>query len=449
MKFSRHTISKNSWSGGLALILFAGNTAAADSNLVESSATGNVDVVAVPVTKQQSQLNDLIGLSGSIRSAYFTRDKSFSDNTGYAVGSVWMTATPKEFLGIKTYVDARAQNQNLSRNSNTSFDLREAYAQSTFGDIDIRLGRQITVWGRADKINPTDTWSTRDFRLLTSNDEDQRLGVTSVQSTWNMGTYHLIGLWQPEWRFPGLPTPPLPTGMSIQNISPTDSRRQFGLKLDHSGQGVDWSVSYAHAIDRTPDLAVLSSGPHEMQLGFRYQMVDVIGADAAVPVGNYGFRGELAYTRTKDRDGSDPLTKNSNLFAVLGCERTFGDALNVNVQYLFRRTFGFQDLSSISDPNIRSLAQQVDILSNQLAPNMQGASLRINYKAWNDTLEVELAALTWFNKGDLAMRPKLSYAFSDRFKVILGGEIYRGPLDTFFGRLSKVSSEYVEVQIGF
>jgi len=57
--------------------------------------------------------------------------------------------------------------------------------------------------------------------------------------------------------------------------------------------------------------------------------------------------------------------------------------------------------------------QQEDLLSNQLAPDMQGASLRINYKAWNETLESELAAVAWFNKGDTAIRPKVTYAFTD------------------------------------
>jgi hypothetical protein len=396
-----------------------------------------------------SRLKDDLGLSGSVRTADFSRDKSFSGNTGYAVGSIWATASPQELWGIRTYFDGRGQAQNLTRSSRVSWELREAYAQMTLGHFDFRAGRQIIVWGRADKVNPTDTWSTRDFTLLAPNDEDQRLGVASLRGTWNAGAYRVIGLWQSEWRYPVLPTPPLPPGVSAQNVAPAHPARQFGIKLDHSGEGMDWSVSYSQSIDRTPDLTVLSASPQGLSLGLVYRTVATIGADAAVPIGKFGLRGEVAYTRTQDHDGTDPLTKNRNVFVVLGCERTFDGVLNINAQYLYRRTFDFVAPSSISSPNTRLLAEQVDLLSNQLAQDMHGASLRINHKAWNETLETEVAAVVWFRKGDSAIRPKVTYAFTDHLKGIVGGELYHGPHESFFGRLSRTSTAYAELQFGF
>ena len=98
---------------------------------------------------------------------------------------------------------------------------------------------------------------------------------------------------------------------------------------------------------------------------------------------------------------------------------------------------------------IRHGNSEADLLSNQLAPDMQGASVRINHKAWNETLESELAAVVWFKKGDMAVRPKVTYAFTDRFKGIIGGNLYRGPSQSFFGELRRVSTAYAEFQIGF
>ena len=80
---------------------------------------------------------------------------------------------------------------------------------------------------------------------------------------------------------------------------------------------------------------------------------------------------------------------------------------------------------------------------------MQGASLRINYKAWNETLESEVAAVAWFTKGDSAIRPKVTYAFSDHLKGIIGGELYHGPRQSFFGQLKPTSTAYAELQMGF
>jgi hypothetical protein len=395
-------------------------------------------------------LKDKLGLTASLRAAGFSKDKSFSGDVGYGVGSLWVTASPQAVLGIRFYLDARAQAQDVPRSSSVLFDLREAYGQWSFGGFDLKAGRQITVWGRADAVNPTDVWSTRDFKLLAPNDDDQHLGVASVQAGWSVGDYHLIAIWQPEWRYPGLPVPPLPPGVSFTNVAPIAPEHQFGGKLDHSGADIDWSISYAHAIDRTPDIAVLPAMAPALSLGFRYRFVDRIGADAAVPIGKFGLRGEVAYARTHDTSGTDPLTKNSNLFAVVGAERTFDGVLNINVQYLYRLTFDFVSLSSIADPNTRYLAEQVDLISNQLAPNMHGASTRIGHKAFNETLESEIAAVIWFNKPtSAALRPKVTYAFTDHLKGVVGAEIYLGPGDSFFGRLSPTSAGYAELQFGF
>src|SRR5882762_1796263 len=234
------------------------------------------DLDSDPLRSAPSLLKDALGLSGSVRMADFSKDKSFSGQTGYAVGSIWATATPQEFWGIKTYFDGRAQEQDLARSAGLSWELREGYAQVTLGKLDLRAGRQVTVWGRADKVNPTDAWSTRDLALLAPNDEDQRLGVTSLQATWNAGAYRAIALWQPEWRDPVLPLPPLPAGLSLRNLAPADPAQQWGVKLDHSGEGLDWSISYAHSIDRTPDLKVLSPKPPGLALGLVYRPINVL-----------------------------------------------------------------------------------------------------------------------------------------------------------------------------
>src|SRR5260370_42182710 len=110
---------------------------------------------------------------------------------------------------------------------------------------------------------------------------------------------------------------------------------------------------------------LLPGGPHALPLGLIYRPVTVIGADAAVPVGQSGLGGEVAYSRAKDQDDSDPLTKKPSVFAVLGVERTFVGELNINAQYLYRRTVDFVPPSSFSDPTTRLLAEQVDLSSNQ------------------------------------------------------------------------------------
>jgi hypothetical protein len=402
-------------------------------------------------SEETSGVKDWLGISGTARASFFTKDNTFVDNAGVQCDSLWITATPHEIGGIKMYFDARIQGQFVSGNSKIRGDLREGYLEKSIANLDLKLGRQIIVWGRADKINPTDVWSVRDYRLLVTDDDDQRIGILTAQAAWNLGNQRLIAVWQPEFRPPVLPIPPQPSGTQLTNVVASPRASQAGIKFDHSGTGFDWSFSYAHAINRTPDLALRDAGANngnQPQPGLNYNFTDVFGADAAAPIGKFGFRGEAAYIHGRNHDGLDPLAQNDNFFAVVGVERTWGGKLNLNIQYLFKHSFDYHEPGSISDSQIRSLARQARLVSNQLASAMNGASFRVNYKALNETLETEVSGAIWFKKMDSFVMLKLSYAFSDRIKGIVGANIWSGPRDSFFGRLRTTSTGFVELRFG-
>ncbi len=386
-----------------------------------------------------------LGLSGTLRASAFSHDFSVDRHASAAAVSTWFTAAPRQFLGARAFLDGWLQAESLRRGSRTSADLREGYVERPLGDVDVKAGRQIIVWGRADKINPTDVWSVRDLTLLTTDNEDQRLGAAAVQANRRFGEVRLIGVWQPEWRTPQFPISQLPSGLTAHNLRPNDPSGQYGLKLDHSGAGVDWSVSYAHAIDKLPDLRLGTS----TDLDFIYQPIQMYGADAAVPVGQYGLRAEMAYTRRPRRDDPAAFTKYSDLFLVAGIERTFGGEFNVNLQYLYRRNDGFQDPDHIADPVRRTLAQREEVLANQLARHMSGVSVRIVDRLLNETLQAEISGVAWQGRSGGTVGAKLSYAVNDRLQFVVGSQVYFGPTSGFFGALERSSNGYAEARWSF
>jgi hypothetical protein len=322
MSFSQRAIWKNSSTAVILLGLCSGALFADESSLDTGSASWR----------------EKIGLSGSFRLGEYYRDRSFSTEKGFLNGSVWGSLKPPEIAGFKPAIDLRAQGQNLTRSSSIDVNLREAFVEKSVGPFDFRVGRQIIVWGRADKVNPTDNLTSRDFSLLVTDDEDQRSGPFAAQAIYNVDSWRITGIWQPEWRPPVFPLGALPPGVSFSYGSPQTPHEQFSLKLDNSGGAIDWSFSFFHGVDRTPDLKVLSSGAAGILLELNFQKIDVLGADFATNLGSFGVRGEASYTRTQDRQGADPLTKNSNLFVVLGADRSFYETLNINAQYLYRHT---------------------------------------------------------------------------------------------------------------
>jgi hypothetical protein len=394
-----------------------------------------------------STWKDWAGLSGSLRLSSFERDRSFSSDRGYTVGSAWLQSRPAEVWGFRSYLDGRLQGQNLQRHHTTTGDLREAYFERSIEAFDFKVGRQIIVWGKADKINPTDVLTTRDFTLLTTDDEDQRTGAAAAQVSYNFQDYRLIAIWQPEWREPKVPLGSAPAGVTLSYGTPGEKESQGAIRFEKNGGTVDWSTSYARLIDRLPDLKVLSSGATGTTVELRFQTHEMFGADVSTVIGDYGLRGEVAYLKTKDSSGTDPLTKNSQIFGVFGVDRTFMEYLNVNVQYVYRKTIDFVDPGSISNANERLLAETVSSISNQLSSELHGGSLRISYKMFQETLEAEVAAVGWTNNG--LLRPKVTYAFNDQFKGILGAEFYGGDPKSFFGRLKDISSGFAEIRYYF
>lgn len=75
--------------------------------------------------------------------------------------------------------------------------------------------------------------------------------------------------------------------------------------------------------------------------------------------------------------------------------------------------------------------------------------MRVSYKWFNETLEGELAGVLSFTRLDFALRPKLTYAFTDRWKGMVGADIFRGSKNVLFGRLRKNSGAYVELRYSF
>ena len=141
--------------------------------------------------------------------------------------------------------------------------------------------------------------------------------------------------------------------------------------------------------------------------------------------------------------------KNPFFFLVVGGDRTFLEYLNVNLQYLFRYVVGYRPARQIFDPIERSVAIQEAAISNQTDRVQNGVSLRVNNKWLNETLEAEVATVLFFTRLDFVVRPKLIYALADRWKVTVGGDIFRGDPQSFLGRLRDNSTAYAELRWSF
>lgn len=321
-------------------------------------------------------------------------------------------------------------------------ELREAFVTFASGPLEIRAGRQIFAWGRADGINPTDNLTGQDLTLLAPDDSDRRLGAAAVRATHTFRDVSLTAIWLPEFRPHRIPLPPI---VGDATASGSEWRpEQFALRVEQTGRAIDWSASAFNGRDLSPDLGLRAS-----RLVLTHHKVRVLGADAAGTRGRFGLRAEAAYVHTEDEQGREPFIKNRFLSVVAGADRTFREHLNVNVQYLYRFVTDFHRPASAESQLENAVASQQAALSGQTRRHSHGASARVSYKWLHDTLEGELGAAGYARPWGMTLRPKVSYAVSDRMKLLMGGELYRGDTASAFGILRDNSGAFAEVRWSF
>lgn len=384
-------------------------------------------------------------LSGSVRLGYWSSTRDLDDREPLGGGMVWLKARAPVPGGASLFAEGWGALRGPPEDGDASAELREAYLTATFGSLDLRLGRQIVAWGRADGINPTGNLAAEDLTLLTLEDGDRRLGTTTAAATWYFGDVAVSGLWIPEFRGHRFPLPAAGGALFVRDVRewPGD---QWALRVERTGGAVDWSASFYRGLDLSPDL-VPTTAPG--RIGLRHRRISVTGLDAAATVGRFGVRAEGAYVQTEDEDGTDPFAKNPFAFFVVGGDRTWDGRINLNLQYLARVVTRFRPIPAGLPADARALAEQQAVLSGQAERVQHGASVRASVKWWRETVETEWAAVAYAGPRGIVMRPKASYAASDRVLVTVGAEVFRGSDGSLFRALRPNSAGFAEVRWGF
>lgn len=386
------------------------------------------------------------GLVGSLRLDYYRSSKNLDDQTDFLGGTTQLKMQPALNKSLDGKIEARLTNPDMGNGGETHSRLLEGYATVHSDNADLRLGRQIVVWGRADGINPTDNLTPHDYTVMLPFEEDQRFGTTALKLDWYLTAEHTLTFFTTPFFEPS--KFPLPPGMSFRENRParTLANSEAAIKLNKTGGDIDWSVSYFHGYSLLPEMHPLPSSP---ALELRYPEIDVIGADLARNFGRYGTRAEIAYIQTQDRRGQDPVAVNPYLYAVAGVDRSFFDTLNVNLQLVGRWVQHYTDPTAVTDPVMRAAATANAINFGLQKRANYGMTTRISNKWFNDTLAAELLAFVNFDHTNAYLRPLVTYAFTDQIKASVGAEFYRGPDNSPFGQFKRNRGMFAEWRYSF
>lgn len=337
----------------------------------------------------------------------------------------------------------------------------DLYFQEAFLDyyskyIDVRFGKQVFAWGKADEINPTDVLNAQKLTNIAEDKSIRKLGLYSVKTDLKLFDYVLEAVWLPQfesmqlpsmnskWAFftiPGLTELPEPS-YPENEIEST----QWAFKLSKTISSLDLSISYFDGWDNiyTPQLS-FNPETHLMQLdNLVFHRTKMIGADFASGISTVGIWGEGAYFITEDSEGENPMIKNPYIQCVLGIDHTFDWSVKANVQY-------FQEFITKVDNDAEDDAEEA--ITSKLGigiPLQQSLTTRIQKSFGSgDVHKVEILGIYDIKDEGFMFQPKLILSPIDAVSFELGSILYSGEEESIFGRFDNNDEMYIKCAYSF
>jgi hypothetical protein len=361
----------------------------------------------------------------------------------------------------------------------TFIDVREAYVNTYVGPVDLRLGQQIIVWGRADALNPTNNLTPVDFRIRSPLEDDVRLGNVGARGFLRFAPLRLEGVWMPIYRASELPAVgvrPMVSFGAPTFPSPTLGNGLVAGRLHLELPAFETSVSYL-------TLSGLVFDPTNPSISVSRTAYDhqVVGFDFSTAMGSVlTLRGEAAYRRPFDYQNRRYAPR-PDLQYALGVDHNFG-SVSVIAQYLGRYVFDWRKEAGptmdVSDAELRNiltmntdpavnpdidfwretatsgvndeLAKTSQILFSQTAQVQHLATVRVEWLLAHETLSLSTLALVNFTTREWLLAPRIGYRLSDAVTAYLGAQVFAGPPDTLFGFIEQeLSAGYAEMRFAF
>lgn len=392
-----------------------------------------------------SQAEDVVSLEakGYVSGYAASGNRKLHDNRDIIGSNAGVQTRIRMSDELSLFVDARYFGSTREPENN----VREAYLTWTTGDLSLRAGKQIIVWGRADRFNPTDLITPRNYQILAFDDDDQRFGVVGAEAKYRIAdAYTVSALALPAFHTSFIPAGLLPAGIarSTEHERYSGENFQWGAKLDHNSGLLDWSVSYFNGFSALPEIMLRNS----TELVLENRAIRMFGADFAASPGSWGIRGEAAYVELEREQGISALLPRSYFYSVLGVERTVAETMTLNIQWLYREIRDFIDPRTIPGP-FGQIAMGNALIRNQFDRVQNGVSVSVRDRWLHDTLQAELSGVYFFTHHDYLVKPQIQYALNDHWSILLFADIYHGPDDSFLGGLKKNTLTYAELRYQF
>jgi len=383
----------------------------------------------------------------SIRASSWTANRTGAQST--ATNAVTIFARHRNALDSDLMFDGELEadgQTSATSGRQTMFDLREGFL-SYYGQLyELRIGRQITTWGRSDRLKPTDVASSRDYSNLAVDDDDQKRGSATARFTVPFDELSIGVFWFPEFRANIVDPLVSTTGLQMRRSLPDGATGDHAIRIDRVGGGADWSLTYFRGHDRMPSLRPVGFPGSALLLEERYPEIQMWGVDAATSIGDYGLRFEASHVNFTKAADCLALICGGRWSEVVGFDRQFPDDFYLNTQAFL--VLGGH--SAVADSgSLVVFGFRNSVLANRLYKSEIGLSWSAA-KQWNSqTIRVEVSGIQVFGSQGGLVQARLSYKIDDDWRVTIGNDLYHGASLSLFGSRRGDGATFLELRYGY
>jgi len=347
----------------------------------------------------------------------------------------------------------------LSDKSRDRVYLKEAYVDMNFKKWDLRFGKQIFSWGKADGFNPMNTLGAIDYTDVLDTD-DEKLGIFAVNGKLYLGDFELQGVFSPVFSASVLPTMggrwevEMPSsipingtrfqpvyGIDVAKPAQKLKNSSFAVKLARSFSRLDLSLSYFNGFNHIPEIlqgmGTLDADNKTVEINLlqQYYRHQVVSGDLSLSLGKYIFKGEGGLFFPEKIPNDKPYFQ-----YVVGFDRTFSRVLGDNSLMLIVQWM--HDINT--DENVKYSGRDFNHLFQENAM----ARLELDISG---TTKVSLQGIYALKYEDFYIKPKIAHNLSDGLNLVLSADLLGGEKakDGLLSGYSDNSRVQVKMKYGF
>ncbi|MCF8337432.1 MAG: hypothetical protein K9I74_05560 [Bacteroidales bacterium] len=331
------------------------------------------------------------------------------------------------------------------------YGLREAYIDLYTDNMDIRLGKQQIIWGKADGVFITDVVSPKDLReFLLPNFDEIRQGITAAKIDYYSGNNTFELVWAPVFvptHYPEKESIWFPKSYpdnyiidkSEKNVKAGLENSELFFKYSRLSSTFDVELMAGYMWDDDPAMHTRRyMDPQTMTLDSvvatpRHHRLNLFGGSVSTEIEGIVLRSEAAYYMdkkfaTQNPANRDGITEKDYAHYLVGVDFIVGGA-NVSLQFIQETIMDYED----------PLAQ--DEYSNTM-------TFLVNDDYLNDKLTLELFAYIGLDNEDALIRPKATYELHNGLNLITGANLFTGTKGRF-GQYNANDMAYFKLRYDF